>query len=125
MSSSGHRRPMIGSRWLRCLLVVLGAAEVLMVAGAAPVLLAVGVVGGVALVVAGAFARSRGLLITLVVVGTVPFAVLGWAAIVPVLLLLTALSVTAPLARRWPRANLSLRTELAAVMLADDGSTKR
>lgn len=95
----------ISSRWLRCLLVLLGAAELLMVAGAAPVLLTVGVVGGVALLVAAALPRFRALLIILVVLGTVPFAVLAWTAVVPVLLLLTALSVTVPLARRQlPRA---------------------
>jgi hypothetical protein len=90
------------SRWLRCLLVLLGAAELLMAAGSAPVLLAVGVVGGVALIAAGALARFRAWLIALVVIGTVPFAVLAWTAVVPVLLLLTALPVTVPLSRRLP-----------------------
>jgi len=92
-------------RWLRCLLVLLGAAEVLMVAGAAPILLAVGVVGGIALLAAAALTRFRVLLVTLVVMGTVPFAALGWTAVVPVLLLLTAVGVTVPLAsRRLPQA---------------------
>ena len=108
MSRGGHGRRTIDSSWLRSLLLLLGVAELMMVAGAAPVLLAVGVVGGLALIAAAALTRFRALLITLVVLGTVPFAVLGWAAVVPVLLLLTALSVTAPLARRRPRPTPSL-----------------
>ena len=104
-------------RWLRCLLVLLGAAELLMVAGAAPVLLVVGLVGGIALMAAGVLARPLTLLIALVVIGTVPFAVFAWTAVVPVLLLLTALAVTVPLARRSCSTRAGLRRRRPADLL--------
>lgn len=85
--------------WLRCLLALLGGAELLMAAGAAPAVAAVGLVGGFALLVAGTAARSRRSLVVLVVVGTVPFAALAWTAVVPVLLLLAIAAITVPLTR--------------------------
>jgi hypothetical protein len=90
---------LISRNWLRCLLALLAAAELLMAAGAAPVLLAVGALGGVALLV-GTVARSRASLITLVVVGTLPFTLLAWTAVIPIFLLLAAAAIAAPLTRR-------------------------
>jgi hypothetical protein len=94
---------LITRNWLRCLLALLGAAELLMAAGAAPVLLAVGAVGGVALIAAATITSSRMRLIALVIIGTVPFTSLAWTAVIPVLLLLAAGAVAIPLIRNpWP-----------------------
>ena len=96
---------LITRNWLRCLLALLGAAELLMAAGAAPVLMAVGAVGGVALIAAASVARSRASLVALTVLGTVPFTLLAWTAVVPVLLLLAAAAIAVPLTRHaMPRA---------------------
>lgn len=85
--------------WWRCLLGVLGAAELLMAAGASLLILAVGAVGGIALLLAASLARTRPALAGLVVVGTVPFAALAWTAVVPIVLLLLAAALTVPLLR--------------------------
>jgi hypothetical protein len=90
---------LLARNWLRCLLGLLGTAELLMAAGAAPVLLAVGAVGGVALIAAATVARSRASLVALVVLGTVPFRLLAWTAVIPVLLLLAAAAIAVPLTR--------------------------
>ncbi len=57
-----------------------------MAAGASPALMVIGGLGGVALI-AAAWLRtsSRALVVGLAVAGTVPFAVLGATAVVPVL----------------------------------------
>jgi hypothetical protein len=90
---------LISGNWLRSLLALLGAAELLMAGGAAPVLMTVGAVGGVALVAAATVGRSRSTVVALVVLGTVPFAALAWTAVVPVLLLLAVAALMVPLTR--------------------------
>ena len=81
----------LGRSWYRVLLSALGAAELLMAAGASVPLMVVGGIGGLALITAAWLPTPRtGVAVGLVVLGTVPFAVLGWAAVVP--LLLTALA---------------------------------
>ena len=85
---------------MRCLLGLLGASELLMAAGAPSLLMAVGAVGGLCLIAAGWFFPPRTTFLALVVVGTVPFAVLAWTAAVPVLLLLVTAVVAVPLLRR-------------------------
>ena len=92
----------IGGNWWRCLIGVLGATELLMAAGAAPVLLAVGAGGGIAVLLAASVARTRTALAGLLLVGTVPFAVLAWTAVVPVLLLLLTAALAVPLIRATP-----------------------
>lgn len=91
--------------WLRVLLTALGGFEILMAAGAAPVPMAVGAVGGIALIAAAWLRRApRPVLVGLVVVGTVPFAVLAWTAVVPLLLVVTAFAVAVPVVRQsFPR----------------------
>jgi hypothetical protein len=80
----------------RVLLNLLGGAEMLMAAGSSPLVLLIGGVGGVALVVAAWLRTSRPAVTAgLVVLGTVPFAVLGWPAVVPILLMLLAAGLTA------------------------------
>jgi hypothetical protein len=91
---------LVSRNWLRCLLALLGAAELLMAANAAPVTLAVGAVGGVALITGATVRRSRTFLIAMLIFGTVPFTVVAWTAIVPVLLLLAAAVIAAPLVHR-------------------------
>jgi hypothetical protein len=84
--------------WIRVLLAALGGFEILMAAGAAPVEMAVGAGGGAAVVAAAVTgAQRRWLFLGLVLVGTIPFATLAWAALVPVLLLLVAVALATPL----------------------------
>ena len=88
----------LAADWWRVLLSVLAATQLLMAAGAGPLVMAVGAIGGVA-ILAGAWSRSaRGL--TLVLVGAVPFAVLTWTAVVPVLVAVEAAGLAVLLARR-------------------------
>ena len=94
---------MIARNWLRCLLSILGATEVLMAAGAAPHLMAVGAVGGLALIAAAWLPASPIGLGALVIIGTAPFAALGWT--VPVLLLVAAAVVAARLVQAARRAH--------------------
>jgi hypothetical protein len=91
---------LITANWLRVLLGLLGAAELLMAAGARPALLVVGAAGGVTLVVAARVAHTRAWLAVSVLVGALPFAVLAFTAVVPVVLLLVAAAVTAALVHR-------------------------
>ena len=87
--------------WFRVLLTALGGFEMLMAAGAAPVAMAVGAVGGIALIGAAWLRVGRpAYLWTLVLLGTVPFAALAWTSIVPLLLMVAALAITAALPHR-------------------------
>jgi hypothetical protein len=91
----------LGANWWRVLLSVLAVTQLVMAAGAAPVPMAVGAIGGVALLIAAWLrtgARSRTW--ALVVVGAVPFAVVAWAAVVPVLVAVEALGLAAVISRR-------------------------
>jgi hypothetical protein len=90
----------IARDWPRVLLSALGGFEILMAAGAAPVLLAVGVAGGGCLIAAAWLRpRRRWLLPVLLVAGTVPFALLAWTALVPVLLAVAAAALAVPVLR--------------------------
>jgi len=109
VNSARETWTLLARNWLRCLLGLLGAAELLMAAGAAPFLLAVGAIGGVALIAAATIARSRSRLVALVVLGTVPFAALAWTAVIPVLLLLAAAAIAVPLTRQAPHCGLTGR----------------
>jgi hypothetical protein len=96
-------RPLAGvvasRNWLRWLLALLGASELLMAAGAPAALLVVGAVGGLCLVAAAWLTPPPRTFLLLVIIGTVPFAVLAWTAIAPVLLTLAAAAVSVPLVR--------------------------
>lgn len=97
--------------WLRVLLTALGGFEILMAAGAAPFLMVVGTAGGCALI-AAAWLRAvpRGVLVGLVVAGTVPFAALAWTAIVPVLLAVVAMVVAIPVVHQaFPGPKVEVR----------------
>ncbi len=97
----------VRSTWPRTLVTVLGASQLLMAAGAGPLVASVGAVSGAALV-AAAWIRParRGVLVALLLVGTVPMAALAWTAVAPLLVLLLML-LLAPLLlgrRRQPTA---------------------
>jgi hypothetical protein len=90
----------IARDWVRLLLSALGGFEILMAAGAAPAVMAVGMAGGLCLIVAAWLQGSRRwLLAVLVAAGTVPFAVLAWTALVPVLLAVAAVALAVPVVR--------------------------
>jgi hypothetical protein len=82
----------------RILVSVLGGCQILMATGGSGYVLLVGAVGGLVVMVAAWFrSLSRPVLIGLLIIGTVPFAVLGWTAVVPVLLTLVAGVVAIPI----------------------------
>jgi len=83
---------LVRRNWIRILLASLGGFEMLMAAGAAPTVLMVGFAGGSCIVAAAWLGSKRGsgVFLGLVALGTLPFAALAWAALVPVLLLLVA-----------------------------------
>lgn len=83
---------LVGRNYLRLLLGLLGAAQVLMAVSAPPLLLAVGTTGGVALAVAAWRGPSRRLF-PLYVAGVVPFTALAWTAVVPVVLAMLATAI--------------------------------
>ncbi|MFD3403637.1 hypothetical protein ACFWUU_23335 [Kribbella sp. NPDC058693] len=80
--------------WTRVLLTVLALCQLLMVASGPALLMVVGALSAVALATA-AWRRSasRRTVYSLVALGTIPFAALGWTAVVPVLLAVIAASV--------------------------------
>jgi hypothetical protein len=86
----------LAENWTRVLLSVLGVCQLLMVASGSRTLLVVGGLSGVALIVA-AWLRSAPIVVVLALVaaGTLPFAALGWTAVVPVLVALLAGLMTA------------------------------
>jgi hypothetical protein len=90
---------LVARNWLRCLLGLLGLAELLMAAGSAPLTLVLGLLGGVALLAAAWLAPPRKATAALLL-GTVPFTALAWTAVVPVLLLVVAIAIAAALAGR-------------------------
>jgi hypothetical protein len=91
-------------RWLRILLAALGACELLMAAGASRWPMTVGTIGGLSLIGASWIAsRSRLRAAGLMALGTIPFAVVAWTALVPILVLIIAAGLAAPVLRTEPR----------------------
>jgi hypothetical protein len=91
----------LAADWPRVLLSTLGGCELLMAAGAAPAAMIVGAAGGIILVVAAwRPAATRAVIWWPVVLGTVPFAVLAWTAVVPLLLVVEAVAIAAVLPHR-------------------------
>lgn len=91
----------VTTEWMRVLLSVLAACEILMAAGAAPVPALVGGLGGV-IVAVTAWARPTRRIPSrvLVALGAVPFAVVGWTAVVPVLVALESIAIALVLPTR-------------------------
>ncbi|KQW50976.1 hypothetical protein ASC77_25315 [Nocardioides sp. Root1257] len=85
----------------RGLLTALGASEMMMVANGPGRLMLVGGLGGAALLVATWWRSApRRWTAALVVLGTVPFAVMAWTVVLPVLLAALSWSLVIPVARQ-------------------------
>jgi hypothetical protein len=83
--------------WPRVLLAALGAFELLMAAGATTVAAIIGLVGAGALIAAACLAGgNRRAVAGLLVLGTIPFAVAAWTALVPVLMLVVVAVLAVP-----------------------------
>lgn len=83
--------------WARVLLTALAICELLMVASGPGLLMVVGALSGVALAIAAWWrSASRLAVFSLVALGAIPFAALGWTAVVPVLLAVFAGLLTLP-----------------------------
>ena len=82
----------VATGWSQILLGALGCCELLMAAGSAPVPMVIGAVGGLSLVAAACLNDRRRWV--LVAIDTVPFAVVGWTAIVPLLLAVEAIALS-------------------------------
>lgn len=93
LGSARETGAVVGRNYLRLLLGLLGAAEILMAAGAPPWALAVGAAGGVSLAVAAWRGPSRQMFAVFVLAGTVPFTALAWTAVVPVVLAMLAAAI--------------------------------
>jgi hypothetical protein len=83
----------------RVLLSALGGCELLMAAGATPWGMAVGGVGGLALIAAAWAFRTSGGVTAALVVGTLPFALVGWTVVVPILVAVVAVVLAVPILR--------------------------
>lgn len=90
-----HFRPQVTNQWLRGLLGILGAFELLMAVSASPTTaIAVGLLAGAALIAAAALATpGRRLIVSGLVAATLPFAILTWWAIIPPLLTAVAFAI--------------------------------
>lgn len=96
-------RRVLRAEWIPALVVALGASELLMASGASQLPMVVGGVGGAALVVSASLSRThRRMCAVLLALGTVPFAVVAWSALVPLLVLVLVAALAAPLLRRSP-----------------------
>ncbi len=88
-----HRfRSAVATNWLRSLLGILGALELLMAVSAAPITtIAAGALAGIALIAAAVLARAdRRLIVNGLIAATLPFAIATWWAIIPPLLTVVA-----------------------------------
>ena len=104
--------------WTRVLVATLGGCQLVMAAGAAPTLMVVGGLSGLALIAAAVVAAHEyRVSAPLMVLGTVPFAILAWAAIVTLLVLLLAAGFAAPAPRPTstsPSASAAARARRSA-----------
>lgn len=85
--------------WLRILLAALGFCELLMAAGASRAVMAIGTIGGLSLIGAVGVSRSRLTAAGLIALGTIPFAVVAWTAVVPLLVLVVAAGLAVAILR--------------------------
>ncbi len=101
IGGEAHRtREVIATTWPLLLVSALGAFEVLMAVSAGSVMTAaVGVAGGVALM-AAPWPQSARLRMALLIIGTVPFALLTWWSVASPLLAVVALAVGLTALRR-------------------------
>jgi hypothetical protein len=95
-------------RWLRGLIVTLGAYDVFLGADALGVAGVLGILGGVAIWAAlSTTGRSRRVALTLLVLGALPFAVATWWSVVTPLIALLVLAIGVPAVRQKPSSTLS------------------
>jgi len=99
----------VAAHWPQVLLSALGGFQLLMAAAAPPWVMAVGAVSGTALVLAAWLPARPAVRVGLVLLGTVPLAVVGWYALVPLLVAAVALPITAAVLR--PQATELLRKD--------------
>jgi hypothetical protein len=85
----------VNARWPRVLLAVLGVCDLVMAANATPVQALTGAACGTVLVAVAALVGRvpRGVGAGLVVLGAVPFAVVAWTALAPVIVMVLALAL--------------------------------
>ena len=90
----------VTANWDRVLLSALGGCELLMVAAGPARMIIVGIFGGLALVTAASRRTvPRRTLVSLLALGTVPIAALGWTTVVPVILAMTTWLIAIPVLR--------------------------
>jgi len=89
----------VAAHWPQVLLSALGGFQLLMAAAAAPWVMAVGAVSGTALVLAAWLPARPAVRVGLVLLGTVPLAVVGWYALVPLLVAAVALPIATAVLR--------------------------
>jgi hypothetical protein len=105
----GESARAVAAHWPQVLLSALGGFQLLMAAAAPPWVMAVGAVSGTALVLAAWLPARPAVRVGLVLLGTVPLAVVGWYALVPLLVAAVALPITAAVLR--PQATELLRKD--------------
>jgi len=99
----------VAAHWPQVLLSALGGFQLLMAAAAPPWVMAVGAVSGTALVLAAWLPARPAVRVGLVLLGTVPLAVVGWYALVPLLVAAVALPIATAVLR--PQATELLRKD--------------
>ena len=99
----------VAAHWPQVLLSALGGFQLLMAAAAPPWVMAVGAVSGTALVLVAWLPARPAVRVGLVLLGTVPLAVVGWYALVPLLVAAVALPIAAAVLR--PQATELLRKD--------------
>jgi len=105
----GESARAVAAHWPQVLLSALGGFQLLMAAAAPPWVMAVGAVSGTALVLAAWLPARPAVRVGLVLLGTVPLAVVGWYALVPLLVAAVALPIAAAVLR--PQATELLRKD--------------
>jgi len=105
----GESARAVAAHWPQVLLSALGGFQLLMAAAAPPWVMAVGAVSGTALVLAAWLPARPAVRVGLVLLGTVPLAVVGWYALVPLLVAAVALPIATAVLR--PQATELLRKD--------------
>lgn len=86
-------RHIVTTTWLRVLISILGACEVLMAVSAGPMMtIAVGIIGGLALMTAP-WIKGVAVPAVLLLIGTLPFVVIAWWSVAAPLLAVVALGI--------------------------------
>jgi len=106
---AGDSARAVAAHWPQVLLSALGGFQLLMAAAAPPWVMAVGAVSGTVLVLAAWLPARPAVRVGLVLLGTVPLAVVGWYALVPLLVAAVALPIATAVLR--PQATELLRKD--------------